>query len=113
MSPLALMKEGETAEIVAHYSRGGHEHKNKGHHKHDQATLDGCAPKQCSGRCANCGCGNSATGDHLLNMGLRPGKHVEMIVNSGRGPLVLMVDESRIAMGRGEAMKIYVRRNGE
>lgn len=113
MSPLALMKEGETAEIVVHYSRDGHEHKNKDHPEHDQATLSSCAPKQCSGRCENCGCGNSTTGDHLMNMGLRPGKRVEMITNSGSGPLVLMVDESRIAMGRGEAMKIYVRRNEE
>jgi len=44
-------------------------------------------------------------------MGLRPGKKIEMITNSGTGPLVLRVDECRIAMGRGEAMKIYVRRN--
>jgi ferrous iron transport protein A len=43
-------------------------------------------------------------------MGLRPGKQVEMITNSGIGPLVLRVDESRIAMGRGAAMKFYVRR---
>jgi ferrous iron transport protein A len=42
-------------------------------------------------------------------MGLRPGKQVEMITNRGSGPLVLRVDECRIAMGRGAAMKIYVR----
>jgi ferrous iron transport protein A len=46
-------------------------------------------------------------------MGLRPGKKVEMITNSGTGPLVLRVDECRIAMGRGTAMKIYVRRNAK
>jgi ferrous iron transport protein A len=44
-------------------------------------------------------------------MGLRPGKHVEMITNSGTGPLVLRLEESRIALGRGMAMKIYVRRS--
>jgi len=45
-----------------------------------------------------------------MDMGLRPGKQVEMLTNSGGGPLLLKVDESRIALGRGMAMKIYVRR---
>jgi len=48
--------------------------------------------------------------EHVLNMGLRPGKHVEVLSNSGCGPLLLKVDESRIALGRGIAMKIYARR---
>lgn len=47
----------------------------------------------------------------MINMGLRPGKMVEMIKNNGTGPIVLKVDECRIAMGRGAAMKIYVRRS--
>ena len=42
-------------------------------------------------------------------MGLRIGKTVEMLTN-GSGPILLRVDESRIAMGRGMAMKIMVRR---
>jgi len=42
-------------------------------------------------------------------MGLRIGKTVEMLTNGG-GPILLRVDESRIAMGRGMAMKIMVRR---
>ncbi len=44
-------------------------------------------------------------------MGIRKGKSVEMLNNEGRGPLLLKVDESRIAVGRGMAMKILVRRN--
>ena len=44
-------------------------------------------------------------------MGLRPGKTVQMVTNSGAGPIVIRVDECRIALGRGAAMKIYVRRN--
>jgi ferrous iron transport protein A len=51
--------------------------------------------------------------EHILNMGLRPGKRVEMLTNSGRGPLLLKVDGSRVALGRGIAMKIYVRRDGK
>lgn len=107
MSPLALLNEGETAEIIAHHSR----HENARTHGHTHCHEHG------RGHCANCQDGSKERGgmpvsssDHLENMGLRPGKHVEMVTNSGTGPLVLRVDESRIAMGRGAAMKIYVRR---
>ncbi len=47
---------------------------------------------------------------HVEDMGLRAGKTVEVLNNEGRGPILLKVDESRIAMGRGMAMKIMVRR---
>jgi ferrous iron transport protein A len=42
-------------------------------------------------------------------MGLRVGKTIEMLTN-GSGPIRLRVDESRIALARGLAMKIMVRR---
>jgi ferrous iron transport protein A len=42
-------------------------------------------------------------------MGLRVGKTIEMLTN-GSGPILLRVDESRIALARGLAMKIMVRR---
>jgi ferrous iron transport protein A len=42
-------------------------------------------------------------------MGLRIGKTVEML-KSGGGPVLLRVDESRIAIGRGLAMKIMVQK---
>lgn len=83
MSQLALLREGESGEIVD--PAGPHENGRIGR---------GCR-------------------EHLENMGLRPGKRVEMIANSGCGPLILRLDEARIALGRGMAMKIYVRRNGE
>lgn len=44
------------------------------------------------------------------DMGLRVGKHVEMLNNGGGGAILLKVDESRIAIARGMAMKIMVRR---
>lgn len=47
---------------------------------------------------------------HAEDMGLRVGKTVEMLNNEGRGPILLKVDESRIAIGKGMAMKIMVRR---
>ena len=43
-------------------------------------------------------------------MGLRVGKIIEMLNNEGRGPILLKVDESRIAIGRGMAMKVMVRK---
>lgn len=80
MSPLAFLGEGEKAEIVS-------------------------LREQIAGgtKCPDCV-------EHLMDMGLRPGKQVEMLANSGGGPLLLKIDESRIALGRGMAMKIYVRR---
>jgi ferrous iron transport protein A len=47
---------------------------------------------------------------HVEEIGLRAGKVVEMLSNEGRGSLLVKVDESRIALGRGMAMKIMVRR---
>lgn len=47
---------------------------------------------------------------HAEDIGLRIGKVVEMLNNKGSGLLLLKVDESRIAIGRGMAMKIMVRR---
>ena len=41
-------------------------------------------------------------------MGLRAGKRVEMLRN-GAGPVLVKVDESRIAVDRGAAMRIEVR----
>ncbi len=42
------------------------------------------------------------------DMGLRVGKRVVML-NNGAGPVLVKVDESRIALDRGVAMKIKVR----
>lgn len=46
----------------------------------------------------------------VAEMGLRIGKQVEMLTNGGGGPLLLKVDESRLAIARGMAMNILVRR---
>lgn len=47
---------------------------------------------------------------HVEEIGLRVGKVVEMLNNEGKGSLLVKVDESRIALGRGMAMKVMVRR---
>lgn len=51
--------------------------------------------------------------DHICrmeDMGLRAGKEVEMLNCRGSGAMLIKIDESRIAIGRGMAMKIMVRR---
>lgn len=108
MSPLALLNEGETGEIVERAARPDHAHPH--HHGHGHAHRH--RHTGCTGRCETCICGGTKhqASDHLMNMGLRPGKQVEMLTNRGAGPLVLRVDECRIAVARGAAMKIYVRR---
>ncbi len=44
------------------------------------------------------------------HMGLRAGRVIEMLKNEGHGPILLKLDESRIAIGRGIAMNIFVKR---
>ncbi len=46
----------------------------------------------------------------MEDMGFRAGKIIEMLNNAGQGPLLIKIDESRLALGRGMAMKIMVRR---
>ena len=79
MAPLGLLSRGDRAEIV----------EIKG----------------------QMGCGQGSNKNqlcHAEDMGLRIGKSVEMLSNEGRGPILLKVDESRIAIGRGVAMRIMV-----
>lgn len=56
----------------------------------------------------DCGCNCDC---RVEDMGLRVGKTVEML-NNGGGPVLLKVDETRIAIARGLAMKIMVREVG-
>jgi ferrous iron transport protein A len=87
MFPLGLLNGGEKAEIM------------------EITRWKGCHP---------CECKEDKHSDEqyrIEDMGIRIGKSVEMLTNEGRGPLLLKVDESRIAVGRGMAMKILVRRN--
>ena len=53
------------------------------------------------------GWGGSA--HRLETMGLRIGKTIEMLSNQGHGPVLIMVEGSRLAIGRGIAKKILVR----
>jgi len=46
----------------------------------------------------------------MTALGFTPGAEVTVIQNFGRGPLIALVRDARIALGRGEAGRIYVRR---
>jgi Fe2+ transport system protein FeoA len=46
----------------------------------------------------------------LTSLGFTPGVDIEIMQNYGRGPMIVMVRGSRVALGRGEADKIKVNR---
>lgn len=46
----------------------------------------------------------------MTSLGFTPGAEVTMLQNFGHGPLIARVREARIALGRGEAGKVLVRR---
>ena len=87
MLPLGLLSPGERGEIVGFRGVA------------PEGEPDGCC---CHG-------GKRKGSFHLEDLGLRTGKTVEMLKNGG-GPILLRVDESRIAVGRGLAMKIMVQK---
>ena len=92
MFPMGLLANGERAEVVNGIPALGH----------------------CNGiHCSSCrDKGREGAAVRLEDMGIRPGKEVEMLNNGGGGALLVKVDDSRIAVGRGMAMKIMVRRQG-
>lgn len=49
----------------------------------------------------------------MTALGFTPGAEVEVLQNRGRGPLIVRVRSTRIALGRGEAGGVWVRRRGE
>jgi ferrous iron transport protein A len=46
----------------------------------------------------------------LAGLGLTPGGEVTVMQNFGHGPIIVLVRSTRIALGRGEAMKVQVRK---
>ncbi len=93
MFPLGLMAIGESAEIVGNIRFGDH------------APRPACC--DAGGKC------RKGSVVRIEDMGIRPGKTVEMLNNGGGGALLVKIDEARIAVGRGMAMKIMVRRKDD
>ncbi len=87
MIPLGLIGPGERAEILE-----------------VRAGRGGCRDN--GGEC--CGHGKECC-RRVDDMGIRKGQTVKMLNNEGRGPVLLKLDESRVAIGRGMAMKIMVK----
>lgn len=66
--------------------------------------------KEAATHCCSCRKGKGGCRARLEAMGLRTGKTVEILHNPGRSAMLVKVDDSRIVLGRGAAMKIMVRR---
>lgn len=45
----------------------------------------------------------------LAALGFTPGTGIKMLQNRGHGPVLVTVRDTRIALGRGEAYKIWVK----
>lgn len=52
----------------------------------------------------------SAEATRLVSLGFTPGAEVSMSQNYGHGPLIVSVRGTSVALGRGEAAKIFVQR---
>lgn len=51
-----------------------------------------------------------APSNRLVSLGFTPGVEIAMMQNFGHGPLVVNVRGTRVALGRTEAARIYVKR---
>ena len=67
----------------------------------------GDVPSGHKARIAGCNAGDGAK-MHLIAVGLRKGTEIEMKNNSGKGPVVVAFGNSRLALGRSLARKIWV-----
>jgi ferrous iron transport protein A len=54
--------------------------------------------------------GGSSFVSRLATLGFTPGARLTMVQNYGHGPLIVRVRDTRIALGRGEAIKIVIQR---
>lgn len=50
-----------------------------------------------------------STVNRLLSLGFTPGVEISITQNYGRGPMVVFVRGTRVALGRGEASEILVK----
>jgi len=55
-------------------------------------------------------CGGRTVSNRLVSLGFTPGVELDMVQNFGRGPLIVALRGTRVALGRGEAADIIVRR---
>ncbi|MBN2116419.1 MAG: ferrous iron transport protein A [Anaerolineales bacterium] len=53
-------------------------------------------------------CGGKGFASRMGTLGFVPGSIVTMMQNYGRGPVLVLVKNVRVALGRGEARKVLV-----
>ncbi|MEJ2596752.1 MAG: FeoA family protein [Anaerolineales bacterium] len=53
-------------------------------------------------------CGGKAFVSRMTALGFTEGVEVQVIQNYGRGPLITLVRGVRVALGRGEALKVLI-----
>jgi len=91
-----------------------HRHKSR-RSSEPLETADGVVPLSALGTGEHAVVVELSAGHGLLarmaSLGFTPGAPVSVIQNFGRGPLIALVRDTRIALGRGEAGRIMVRRN--
>lgn len=78
------------------------------------ASPDGSVPLSAlqPGECAEVArvlCGHGLL-CRMTSLGFTPGAEVKVVQNYGHGPLIAQVRGARVALGRGEANQLYVRR---
>ena len=49
----------------------------------------------------------------MATLGFTPGAPLTMVQNFGHGPLIVLIRDARIALGRGEADRIRVRKKND
>ena len=73
---------------------------------HNTTTLSDLAP--CEAGAVRELAGGGGFTSRLATLGFTPGARLTMVQNFGRGPLIVSIRGTRIALGRGEAAKVYV-----
>lgn len=54
--------------------------------------------------------GSRGVSGRLAALGFTPGARLRVVRNSGRGPIIVSVLDTQIALGRGQAHQVHVRR---
>ncbi len=67
-----------------------------------------CDMRQGAGGTVLAAAGGSAFRKRIAMLGVGPGAHVSVLQNHGRGPVLILVHDLRLALGRGEAAKVLV-----
>jgi len=90
-------------------------HRNRHAHRPSSASSDviplSALPSGAQGVVVDM-CGGRGILCRMTSLGFTPGAEIQVLQNYGRGPIIARVRDARIALGRGEARHIQVRRDG-